>query len=70
MNLTKRQREILCLAHLSYKEICAKLGIRKPTLQSHIVNIHLKFPTCESRHECQITALKEGIITLDEIVME
>lgn len=70
MKLTKREREILCLAHYPIEEIGNILNIKVTTVRAHIVNIMVKFTFCNNRHECQIQALKEGLITLEEIVME
>ncbi len=70
MKLTKREREILCLAHLPIEEIGDVLKVKATTVRAHVVNIMVKFPFCDNRHSCQIQALKDGLITLDEIVME
>lgn len=70
MKLTNREREVLCLAHYSIEEISEKLNIRPCTVRTYIVRIMDKYFLFENRHQCQIQALKDGLITLDEIVME
>ena len=70
MKLTKREREILCLVHLPLDEIGEALGIKACTVRVHVRGIMNKFPFCINRHSCQIQALKDGVITLNDIEME
>ena len=70
MKLTKREREILPLIALPQKEIQKRLNLSEGTVKNHIVNLTYKFPPMYNRTCILIYALKEGIITLDEIVTE
>lgn len=67
MQLTKRELEVLHLAHLPSKEICKRLYISEGTLKTHITNISFKFPNCTGKASYQIEALKSGLIDLDDI---
>lgn len=68
IDLTERESEILLeLAHgLSNKEIAEKLVIGTETVKTHVGNIlsklHLKH-----RHQALVYALKNGLISLDEL---
>ncbi|MGB7338812.1 MAG: response regulator transcription factor [Phototrophicaceae bacterium] len=68
IDLTERENEILLeLAHgLSNKEIAEKLVIGTETVKTHVGNIlsklHLKH-----RHQALVYALKNGLISLDEL---
>lgn len=70
MKLTKREIEILQLAHLSSNDICEKLCIAPGTLKTHITNLSFKFPNCNGKASYQIEALKSGLIELDDIFNE
>ena len=70
MKLTKREREILPMLALPYKEIGAKLGVACPTVRCHIASLSYKFPDQPNKLCIMLEALKQGIITLDEIVTE
>ena len=70
MNLTKREREILPLLCLPYKEIQKRMNLSEGTVKNHIMNLIYKFPPMHNRSCILIEALREGIITLDEIVTE
>ena len=70
MELTKREREILPLLCLSLKAIQKRLNLSEGTVKNHILNMSYKFPKFENRFCILIYALQEGIITLDEIVIE
>lgn len=69
MNLTNREIEILKCLCLSNCEIAAKLNITANTAKNYISNIFNKLGT-DNRQTAQIKAVKLGIITLDEIIME
>ena len=68
IDLTEREQEILLeLAHgLTNKEIAAKLVIGTETVKTHVGNIlsklHLKH-----RHQALVYALKNGLLSLDEL---
>lgn len=68
MKLTKKERELLPLLCLPYKDICKKLYISEGTLKSHITNLLFKFPEQKNKQSIVIEAVKQGIITLDEVV--
>lgn len=70
MELTNREREILQLMALPYKEIAVRLGISCHTVKTHANNIIYKFPEQNNKLSVILEALKRGIITLDEIVTE
>lgn len=70
MELTKRERQILPMLALPYKEIGKRLGITRPTVRCHIANLSYKFPEQTNKLCIMLEALKQGIITLDEIVTE
>ena len=42
--LTKRERDVLPLLALPYKEIAKRLGVTKSTVRCHIANLSYKFP--------------------------
>lgn len=68
MKLTKREREILQLLCLSNKEISNRLYISEGTVKTHIYNITIKFSEQENRCSIVLEAIKQGIITIDEVV--
>jgi DNA-binding NarL/FixJ family response regulator len=68
--LTKRERDVLPLLALPYKEIAKRLGITSPTVRCYIANLSYKFPEQPNKLCIVLEALKKGIITLDEIVTE
>jgi DNA-binding NarL/FixJ family response regulator len=68
--LTKRERDVLPLLALPYKEIAKRLGITSPTVRSYIASLSYKFPEQPNKLCIVLEALKQGIITLDEIVTE
>lgn len=70
MELTKREREVLPLICLPLKTIQERLNLSEGTVKNHIMNISYKFPPTHNRFCILIEALKEGLITLDEIVTE
>lgn len=70
MELTKREREVLPLLGLPYKDICKRLNIHEGTLKCHYMNLSYKFPDQPNKLCIVLEALKRGIITLDEIVTE
>ena len=70
IELTKREREILPLLGLPYKDIQCRLNLSEGTVKNHITNISYKFPEQPNKICILLKALKEGIITLDEIVTE
>ena len=70
MNLTKREREVLPLLCLPLKEIQERMNLSEGTVKNHIFNLTYKFPPSHNRFCILIEALREGIITLDEIVTE
>ena len=70
VELTSREREILPLMCLPLKTIQKRLYLSEGTVRNHIFNLCNKFPDCSNRFSVVIYALKEGIITLDEVVTE
>lgn len=70
IKLTKKEREILPLLGLPYKDIARILGVGCPTVRSHISNLSYKFPDQPNKLCIMLEVLKLGIITLDEIVTE
>ena len=70
MNLTKRERQILPMLALPYKEIAKRLVVACPTVRCHIKNLSYKFPEQDNKLCSMLEALKRGIITLDEIITE
>ncbi len=70
MNLTKREREFLTLSALPVNEVANRMGISKATVFSHLANISYKFPEHPNKFCILLEAVKQGVITLDEIVTE
>lgn len=70
MELTKRERQILPMLALPYKEISKKLCIEISTVRCHIASLSYKFPEQQNKLCIVLEALKRGIITLDEIITE
>ena len=70
MNLTKKERHILPMLALPVKDVAERLGIAKPTFFAHLTNISYKFPEQPNKFCILLEAVKQGIITLDEIVTE
>lgn len=69
--LRKRELEVLKLAArgLSNKQISTELNITDNTVGTHLVNIFRKLGV-ESRTEAALYALKEGLITIDDIAVK
>ena len=67
--LTKREKEFLCHAGLKTKNIAAKLFVSQTSIKTHLNNIYQKMHS-HSKHESIVKALKKGIITVDELVIE
>lgn len=68
MKLTKREREILPLLCLPTQKISKILCISKGTVTTHIKNIMFKFPEQENRFLVVLESVKQGIITIDEVI--
>lgn len=68
MKFTKRELEILPLLCMSNKEIGNRLYISEQTVKTHIYNIAFKFPEQENRCSILLEAIKQGIITIEEVV--
>lgn len=68
INLTDREQEILIeLAHgLSNKEIAEKLVIGTETVKTHVGNVLSKLHF-KHRHQAIVYALKNGLVSLDEL---
>jgi len=66
--LHQRELEVLRLGArgLSNKQIAAELGISERTVDTHCVNIYRKLGV-NSRTEAVLHAVKEGLITLDDL---
>jgi DNA-binding NarL/FixJ family response regulator len=69
--LRKRELDVLKLAArgLSNKQISRELTITDNTVGTHLVNIFRKLGV-ESRTEAALYALKEGLITIDDIAVK
>lgn len=69
--LSAREREVLLVTSrgFSIKEIASRLNIADRTVQAHLTSIYAKFG-CRSKGEALLVALKNGIITLDELLEE
>jgi len=67
--LTEREREVLRLAArgLSNKEIARDLGLSVRTVQAHLGNVFNKLKV-GSRIEAVISGLKQGLLTLEDII--
>ena len=70
MKLTKKEREVLPFYCLPKKEIAKRLGVSIGTVNTHIAHISYKIHYHPNRMCVLLEALKQGIITLDEIVTE
>lgn len=69
MLLTKREKEILVMLGLPNKEIAKRKFVGICTVKTHVHNILIKLDvTCRS-HAIS-TALKAGIINIEQIVTE
>lgn len=67
MSLTKREMEIIKMLCLTDKEIAHKLSIKKCTVKTHVRNLLNKL--CEyKRINLLITAIKQGIIKLEDVI--
>lgn len=69
MKISKREKEILTLLCLSNKLIASELKISFKTVEYYVQNLFYKFNS-ENRTEVLIKALKNNVITLDEILIE
>jgi DNA-binding CsgD family transcriptional regulator len=56
--LTKREREILDLAHLTYRAIGVELGIASGTVKAHMERIRIKLGADSSRHAVLLWSLR------------
>ena len=67
-SLTEREKQVLILATqgLSNQEIANKLYLSLRTVQTHLGNIFNKLQV-SSRTEAVVHALKQGLITLDDV---
>lgn len=69
--LSSREREVLLVTSrgFSIKEIASRLKITERTVQAHLTSVYAKFG-CRSKGEALLVALKNGIITLEELLSE
>lgn len=69
--LSAREREVLLVTSrgFSIKEIASRLSITERTVQAHLTSVYAKFG-CRGKGEALLVALKNGIITLDELLEE
>jgi DNA-binding NarL/FixJ family response regulator len=69
--LSPRERETLLAASrgFSIKEIASMLDITERTVQAHLTGVYAKFG-CRGKSEALLVALKNGIITLGELLEE
>ena len=72
VELGPREREILCLAELTNREIAARLGITHQTVKNHLTHVYGKLgiggnPSVHKRIPALMLALRLGLLTLDEI---
>lgn len=67
--VTNREKEVLRLLCCPNAEIAKRLCIEKCTVKTHIHRLTNKFVT-SSRNSLLIKALKQNVISLDEIITE
>ncbi|MGI6076470.1 MAG: response regulator [Pyramidobacter sp.] len=67
--LSPREREVLLLSSkgLPVKEVAGKLFITERTVQAHLSSVYAKFGA-KNKTEALIIALKNGVITIDELL--
>lgn len=68
-DLTNRELDVLLLIHLRDGEIAAMLGVSPYTVKTHLTSLRMKFCT-SSKIETLLSALKSGVITIDEIELD
>ncbi len=68
-SLSPREREVLLLSSkgLPVKEVAGKLFITERTVQAHLSSVYAKFGA-KNKTEALIIALKNGVITVDELL--
>ena len=71
-DLTPRQRQVLCLVTLTNRMIGMRLGISWRTVKNHLAAICSRLDVSDGtqsgkRTLALLTALRRGIVTLDEI---
>lgn len=69
MIISKREKDILGLLYLPNVLIAKKLNISSKTVESYVTNILNKLAS-NNRTEALLKALKNKIITLDNIFLE
>lgn len=67
-SLTPQEYKILLLIAQGFptKQVAEKIGVRRRTVESHLVNARQKFDARNTLH-LVVLALDSGIITLEEI---
>lgn len=70
--LSPREREVLLLSSrgLPVKEVASMLMITERTVQAHLSSVYSKFGGAKNKTEALIIALKNGIITIDELLSD
>ena len=70
--LSPREREVLLLSSrgLPVKEVASRLIITERTVQAHLSSVYAKFGGAKNKTEALIIALKNGVITIEELLAE
>ena len=70
IQISEREKEILLLSTLPYKEMSKRLCVSIPTINTHISHILNKNPEYTSRHSILIEAIKQGLININDVITE
>lgn len=67
--LSNRELDILKLIYFEPEEIAERLRISSLTVKSYLQHLRVKLAS-NKRHKIVITALKQGLIKIDEFITE
>ena len=70
MNLSDREKEILLVSTLPYKEMSKRLYITVSTINTHVTNMLNRNPELINRHGILIKAIQEGLINPKDVITE